>query len=64
MYRVALAAAAFVAAFWSSPPAHAVEAYIFRGAGDFSFIADGLNFSTGMDRLGRTLSDSGIHAKV
>ncbi len=64
MYRVVLALSAFVAAIWASPPAHAVEAYVFRGAGDFSFIADGLNFSTGMDRLGRELDDSGVRAKV
>jgi pimeloyl-ACP methyl ester carboxylesterase len=64
VYRVALAAAAFLAALWSSQPANAVEAYVFRGAGDFSFIADGLNFSTGMDRLGRELNDSGIYSKV
>ena len=64
VYRVVLALSAFLAAVWASPPAHAVEAYIFRGACDFSFIADGLNFSTGMDRLGRELNDSGIRSKV
>ena len=64
MYRVVLACAAYLAAFWSVMPARAVEAYIFRGAGDFSFIADGLNFSTGMDRLGRELRGSGVEARV
>ena len=65
MYRVALAmAAALLSAVWFSRPAYAVEAYIFRGAGDFSFIADGLTFSNGMNRLTKELRDSGIYAKV
>lgn len=68
MFRVALGAAAPLAALflslWTSGPARALEAYIFRGAGDFSFIADGLTFSNGMDRLGRELGDSGIRSRV
>ena len=68
MYRVALAVVAqcvalfFVVAFPSN--ARAVEAYIFRGAGDFSFIAKPLTFSEGMDRLADKLNASGIHAEV
>ncbi|MCB1457771.1 MAG: hypothetical protein KDJ48_00610 [Nitratireductor sp.] len=68
MYRVALALAAQCAVLFCSlglvSPARAVEAYIFRGAGDFSFIAKPLTFSEGMDRLGDKLNASGIHAEV
>lgn len=45
-------------------PAKAVEVYLFRGAGDFSFIADRLTFSQGMDDLRDKIRDSGIHAEV
>lgn len=68
MYRVALALAAPVAALFmsvfASQPAKALEAYIFRGAGDFSFIGEGLTFSNGMDRLADQLQDSGIRSRV
>ncbi|MFZ1814167.1 MAG: thioesterase domain-containing protein [Rhizobiaceae bacterium] len=68
MYRVALACVAPVAAFLSSllipAPAMAIEAYIFRGAGDFSFIAKPLTFSQGMDTIGDKLKQSGIYAEV
>lgn len=45
-------------------PAKAVEVYLFRGAGDFSFIADRLTFSQGMDDLRDKIRDTGIHAEV
>ena len=45
-------------------PAKAVEVYLFRGAGDFSFIADRLTFSQGMDDLRDKIRDTGIHADV
>ncbi len=45
-------------------PAKAVEVYLFRGAGDFSFIADRLSFSQGMDDLRDKIRDTGIHAEV
>ena len=68
MYRVALALAApFVALFLlvtSATPSAALEAYLFRGAGDFSFIGKGLTFSNGMDRLGEKLEAAGVPAKV
>lgn len=67
MFRVALASAPLAALLLTllpSRPAVALEAYIFRGAGDFSFIADGLTFSNGMDRLARQLEESGIRARV
>lgn len=70
MYRVALAFAAPLAALLltiaSAFPASAasLEAYLFRGAGDFSFIGKGLTFSNGMDRLGEKLDSAGVPAKV
>ena len=45
-------------------PAKAVEVYIFRGAGDLSFVADRLSFSQGMDDLGDEIRASGIHTEV
>lgn len=45
-------------------PAKAVEVYLFRGAGDFSYLADRLTFSQGMDDLRDKIRDSGIHAEV
>jgi len=50
--------------FASAAPALAIEAYIFRGAGDFSFIGKGLTFSNGMDRIGEQLEASGIRSSV
>lgn len=48
----------------SAVPALAVEVYVFRGAGDLSFVADGLSFSQGMDDLSAKIRASGIHAKT
>jgi len=45
-------------------PAKAVEVYLFRGAGDFTFVADRLTFSQGMDDLRDKIRDVGIHADV
>jgi hypothetical protein len=68
MYRVARIYAAPLAALIlvlsSQVSAAAVEAYIFRGAGDFSFIQKNLTFSDGMDRLGEKLAEAGRHATV
>jgi thioesterase domain-containing protein len=70
VYRVALAFAAPLAALIISlasiapASAAAMEAYLFRGAGDFSFIGKGLTFSNGMDRLGEKLESAGVPAKV
>jgi pimeloyl-ACP methyl ester carboxylesterase len=67
LYRVALRAggaslAACIA--FAASPAMAIEAYIFRGAGDFSFIAKPLTFSQGMDHLADKLEASGIRSRV
>ncbi|MEM7215343.1 MAG: thioesterase domain-containing protein [Pseudomonadota bacterium] len=65
MYRVILkyAAVAAVSAFIVSP-AHAVEVYLFKGAGDFSFVNDNLHFSRGLTKIADTLNAEGIHAEV
>ncbi len=44
-------------------PAGAVEVYLFRGAGDFSFIQKSLHFSHGLDRIARDLNEQGIYAR-
>ena len=68
MYRVALKLFAPLAAlfilFATIAPAMALEAYLFRGAGDFSFIGKGLTFSNGMDRLAEKLETAGVHSTV
>ncbi len=68
MYRVALTLLAPLLAlfltFADARPAQALEAYLFRGAGDFSFLGKGLTFSNGMDRLGEKLDAAGVPARV
>lgn len=68
LYRVALVIWAVVASIFLSfqgvGQARALEAYLFRGAGDFSFIGKGLTFSNGMDRLGEKLTAMGVPTKV
>lgn len=68
LYRVLRNGSLAVAAIfmWASMPvqAHAIEAYVFRGAGDFTFIADRLSFSEGMDTLGDKIRKAGSHSSV
>lgn len=69
MYRVALTIfapmlALVISVVAISPAKAAVEAYIFRGAGDFSFIAKPLTFSEGMDTLGEKFEEMGIKSTV
>jgi pimeloyl-ACP methyl ester carboxylesterase len=45
-------------------PASAIEAYVFRGAGDFTFIKKGLSFSEGMDKLGDEIAATGAYSQV
>jgi len=64
MYRVLPIAAAVVAISISfAKPVKAVEVYLFRGAGDFSFVQKDLNFSRGLDKMERELKASGIYAR-
>ncbi len=65
MYRVILSGIvglAMSATFFSS--AHAVEVYLFKGAGDFSFVSEKMHFSRGLNQIADTLNAEGIHAEV
>jgi len=65
MYRVFLIVVALSAALISSiKTAQAVEVYLFRGAGDFSFVQKSLHFSRGLDKMEKLLSKAGIHARI
>jgi thioesterase domain-containing protein len=44
--------------------AKAVEVYLFKGAGDFSFLNEDAHFSRGLDRIAEALKGEGIHAEV
>jgi len=48
----------------AAPEAKAVEVYLFRGAGDFSFLNENAHFSRSLDRIADTLNSEGIHAEV
>ncbi|MEM9278289.1 MAG: thioesterase domain-containing protein [Pseudomonadota bacterium] len=65
MYRVFLKHVAVLAvASTIVSNAHAVEVYLFKGAGDFSFVNDNLHFSRGLNQIADTLNAEGIHAEV
>lgn len=65
MYRVILKHAAILtASVFLAPSANAVEVYLFKGAGDFSFVSDNLHFSRGLNKIADTLNQEGIHAEV
>ena len=56
MSRVTLTlSAAFITAL-SVSSANAVEVYLFKGAGDFSFINKNMHFSRGLDRIAKQLN--------
>ncbi len=64
MYRVLLViVAVFGTILLLGKPAYSVEVYLFRGAGDFSFVQKNLHFSKGLDAMARDLSSMGIHAR-
>ncbi|MEM8649132.1 MAG: thioesterase domain-containing protein [Pseudomonadota bacterium] len=65
MFRVLLGSTAIsIAASLFTFPAQAVEVYMFRGAGDLSFVAKNLHFSRGLDKMVDQLNAEGIHAEV
>ncbi len=65
MFRVLLGYTAIsIAASLFTFPAQAVEVYMFRGAGDLSFVAKNLHFSRGLDKMVDQLNAEGIHAEV
>lgn len=53
-----------VAVLFAATGAKAVEVYLFRGAGDFSFVAENAHFSRGLDRIADQLNSEGIYAEV
>ncbi len=64
MYRVLLKTGALLGVLISLvQPAYAVEVYLFRGAGDFSFLNKNLHFSRGIDKMARKLNEVGIHSR-
>ena len=65
MFRVLSRLAAIGAILLSfCQSAYAVDVYLFRGAGDFSFVQKSLHFSKGMDKMAGQLNDAGINARV
>ncbi len=65
MYRVLLILVAFSAAIISSTKtSQAVEVYLFRGAGDFSFVQKSLHFSRGLDKMAKLLAEAGIYSRI
>ncbi|MEL7429818.1 MAG: thioesterase domain-containing protein [Pseudomonadota bacterium] len=65
MFRVILKSAAFLAAFSGlASQASAVEVYMFKGAGDFSFVNENMHFSLGLNDMADTLNAEGIHTEV
>ena len=65
MYRVLLKSLFGAATFAAlCAPAQAIEVFMFRGAGDFSFVQDDLHFSRGLTQMAETLNAEGIHAEV
>ncbi len=65
MFRVFLKSAACAAVLSCfSLPAQAVEVYMFKGAGDFSFVNENMHFSRGLNRMSETLSAEGIRSEV
>gem|GEM_PF-2369976 len=44
--------------------AQAVEVYLFRGAGDLSFVNENLHFSGGLEEIADQMNAEGIHAEV
>ena len=65
MFRVILRSAATIATTgFLIFPAKAVEVYLFKGAGDFSFVNENMHFSRGLERIAEQMNAEGIHAEV
>jgi hypothetical protein len=65
MFRVILKSAVFMAALSGfTSQASAVEVYMFKGAGDFSFVNENMHFSLGLNEMADTLNAEGIHTEV
>ncbi|MEO0327537.1 MAG: thioesterase domain-containing protein [Pseudomonadota bacterium] len=65
MFRVILKGlAGLTLASCLSLPAQAVEVYMFKGAGDFSFVNENMHFSLGLVKMSKVLNKEGIHSEV
>lgn len=65
MYRVLhLFCGLTIALIFAVSSASATDVYLFRGAGDFSFVQKSLHFSKGIDKMARKLNDAGIYARA
>jgi len=65
MFHLVLKVASSIFAFQlAASEAQAVEVYLFKGAGDFSFISENMHFSRGLDRMADQLGQEGIYAEV
>lgn len=65
MYRVLLKSAVCLAALSVfTAPAKAVEVYMFKGAGDFSFVNENMHFSLGLNKMADALNAEGIKTEV
>lgn len=65
MYRVIVSSFAAIAmSVMIAPRAEAVEVYLFKGAGDFSFVNENMHFSRGLNKIADTLNAEGIHSEV
>lgn len=63
MYRLFLATVVFAIQIVATE-VRALEVYLFKGAGDFSFINENAHFSRGLDRIADQLNGEGIYAEV
>ena len=64
MLRVFLQSALVTAISCFSFSAQAVEVYMFKGAGDFSFVNENMHFSRGLNKMADKLNAEGIRAEV
>jgi len=64
MFRVLLQSAAVAAMTCFSMSAQAVEVYMFKGAGDFSFVNENMHFSRGLNKMSEQLNAEGIRSEV
>ncbi|MDJ0613608.1 MAG: thioesterase domain-containing protein [Rhizobiaceae bacterium] len=64
MFRVLLQSAAVAALTCFSVSAHALEVYMFKGAGDFSFVNENMHFSRGLNKMSEQLNAEGIRSEV
>lgn len=65
MYHVIQRLVALIVAIpFAISNAAAIDVYLFKGAGDFSFISENMHFSRGLDRIADQLRQDGIYVEV